>query len=130
MRMHSILFCLLVAFAGAVSAQTTWVGSTSTDWGTAANWSTAAVPTAATIVVIASGTTFTCTVAAASSCLSLTINTGATLNGGGATQLDVNGSWTNNGTFSAGTSHVRLVGTASGTIGGTTSTVFNRLTVV
>ena len=53
-RLPLLLAGLLLA--GLVSqAQTTWTGSASTDWATAQNWSTQAVPTATDDVIIPSG---------------------------------------------------------------------------
>lgn len=78
----AISFVLWAAFlAGGLSAQATWTGATSTDWYTASNWSTAAVPTSVTDVTIPvtanapriEGTTTN------AQCRNLTINAGATL---------------------------------------------------
>lgn len=127
MLRNALLLLTLAVLAPIAFAQTTWNGGTSTNWGDAANWS-AGVPTAATDAII-SGTASTMpTLNVAGSCLSLTINSGATLNAGAQT-LTVNGNWTNNGTFTAGTSNVIFGGTATATVGGTAATSFYKVTV-
>ncbi len=59
----------------------------------------------------------------------VTINTGATLNANGE-DISVSGNWTNNGTFTPGTTQtVTFNGAAAQTIGGTTATAFLGLTI-
>ena len=58
----------------------------------------------------------------------LFIAEGSTLNGGSGLVLTVSGDWTNNGTFSGGTSTVVLNG-PDGTINGIGSTTFDNLTI-
>jgi len=106
----------------AVSSGVTWLGGTSTDWGTASNWC-GGVPTSSTDVTIPSGTTYSPTVSSGAVAKTVTINSGATLNGGTNT-LTVSGNFTNNGTFTAATGTV--VFNASATISGTVA--FNNLT--
>jgi hypothetical protein len=60
------------------------------------------------------------------SCANLLLNSGATLDGGAAT-LDVQGNWTNSGTFTAGTGTIKLSGSSKTLTGATT---FNNLTVI
>lgn len=49
-----LLLLSLVSYTTFLNAQSvTWIGTTSTDWGTATNWDTFAVPTASDSVVIA-----------------------------------------------------------------------------
>ncbi len=68
------------------------------------------------------------TLAGATVCVgNLLINSGATF-GGGATTLNAQGNWTNDGTFNGGTSTITLSG-ASKTLGGASATTFNNLTV-
>src|SRR5688572_28284618 len=100
-------------FAGALSGQTMWLGTTSTDWNTASNWSTATVPTIATNVEIAPSPNIPLVPVAGASCNNLTILPGATLNGGGTIAtavpaapatggtLTVEGNFINNGTYTA-----------------------------
>jgi fibronectin-binding autotransporter adhesin len=59
------------------------------------------------------------------SCANLLINSGATLDGGAAT-LDVQGNWTNSGTFTASTGTIKLSGSSKILTGATT---FNNLNV-
>ena len=53
----------------------------------------------------------------------------ATLAGTNATTINVSGSWTNNGTFTANGNTVNFNGTATQAIGGSSSTIFNNLTI-
>ncbi len=59
---------------------------------------------------------------------SITIGNGTTLASNNKT-INVGGSFTNNGTFTQGTSSVVLDGSAAQIVGGTTATTFNNLTV-
>ena len=52
----SVLMLLLLVVALPSLAQTTWTGTTSTDWNTASNWNTNAVPTTTSDVVISNVT--------------------------------------------------------------------------
>ena len=110
-----------------LSATNTWVGGTSTDWNTAANWSCSAVPTSSSNVSIPSGTTYSPIISSASAVAnSITINYGAILTMSGQTlTITSGGSFTNSGTFTAGTGTVAFAG--SGTITGTV--VFNSITL-
>ncbi len=60
---------------------------------------------------------------------SLTINASAPLTLSGAQTVNVGGSWSNSGTFSAGTSTVVFNGSSAQTIGGSSATTFNNLTI-
>ena len=51
-----LLFCVLVFSVGALSAQTTWTGATSSDFNEDTNWDTGLSPTGADDVVIAPAT--------------------------------------------------------------------------
>ena len=115
-----------------------WKGVTN-NWGTASNWCSNSVPTNATDVIINSFPSgsglFMPVIASATNAasLTLTINTGAsvTVNSGGT--LSLSGDFTNNGTFTDNSNTangVSFVGTVAQTIAGTTSNVFNNLTVV
>ncbi len=101
----------------------TWTGSVSTDWNTAGNWDLGTVPSTTDTVVIPS-TANQPTLAAATTIVSLTINSGATLSTGN-NALTITSNFTLNGTLTASTSTVTINGnlTGSGTIGGTTLNV-------
>ncbi|WP_310395507.1 DUF4394 domain-containing protein [Hymenobacter sp.] len=109
----------------------TWTGAVSTDWGTAGNWSTNTVPTAADNVVIPDVANDP-VVSNAQQANGVTLNSGTTLTLADAGVLSVSGNFTNNSatvTFSGvGTGRVALTGTAAQTIGGTLTT-FPNLTV-
>lgn len=116
-------------FGGSASAHT-WTGATSTDWNTASNWSAASVPTAANDVIIPNtgALPFAPTLAATSNCNSIVIQAGGVLNGGSGT-LNVNGSWSNSGTFNPATSIVIMAGSNPSVITGPATQTFNRLAV-
>jgi hypothetical protein len=79
----------------------TWVGTISTDWNTASNWSQGVVPTNANSVVIPSGTPFAPTISASTSTAGgMTISTGATVTIAATGTLNVYGDYTNNGSVS------------------------------
>ena len=114
-----------------------WKGVTN-NWGTASNWCSNSVPTNATDVIINSFPSgsglFMPVIASATNAatLSLTINTGAsvTVNSGGT--LSLSGGFINNGTFTDNSNTangVSFVGTVAQTIAGTTSNIFNNLTL-
>jgi autotransporter-associated beta strand protein len=108
-----------------------WLGNTSSDWNTASNWCGSAIPGAGTNVTILSGTPFQPVISSstpAAVCNSITINNGATLTISGSNTLSVNGGWTNNGTFAAGTGTVVFNGAAQ-TVSGSSVNTFNNVTV-
>ena len=118
-----------------------WLGITN-DWGTASNWCSNSVPTSATDVVIsnASGIANMPTINAGTAALSnsLTISStfpasSLTIAASGTASLSISGDFTNNGTFTdnstASTVGVKFVGSVAQTIAGTTSNVFNNLTI-
>jgi autotransporter-associated beta strand protein len=102
------------------SSTNTWIGGTSTDWNTPANWC-GGVPTSASNVVIPSGTTFSPSIYQTANAVanSVNINNGATLSMSNAYSLSITsgGSIINNGTFNAGNGTVNFAG--GGTITGT-----------
>ncbi len=109
----------------------TWTGATSTDWNTASNWSSGAVPlgNCSTNVLIPtnpSGGRFP-TLTAESWVKDLTIQSGASLDGGSQT-LHVCGNWANSGTFTGGTGTVNFMGTTTMS-GGSTANNFNNVTI-
>ncbi|MGI4874643.1 MAG: Ig-like domain-containing protein [Janthinobacterium lividum] len=92
---------------------TTWTGTISPDWFTAANWSNNVLPTASISAIISSGTVFSPLITSGTATtLNLTVNSGATLNMSGGT-LDVRGNLTVNGTFSPTDGTVIMGGGAS-----------------
>ena len=109
-----------------------------TTWATASNWlsydgSLFSVPVSSptsssrTIVSAANSCATAQPVLGANTSIgSLILESGATL-GLSSYTLTVNGGFTNNGTFTAGTSTVAFTG--SGTVGGSSSTTFNNLTI-
>lgn len=107
-----------------------WTGITSQDWNTASNWCDGVVPSATTNVTIPSVSTKGEPIigTAGGLCNNITISSG-TLTISGSSTLTVSGNWTNNGTFTPGTGTVTFNGTAAQSIGGTTSTTFNNLTI-
>jgi hypothetical protein len=57
------------------------------------------------------------------------VDVGATLAGTAATTINVSGNWTNNGTFTANTNTVNFNGVAPQTVGGSSASTFNNLTM-
>ncbi|MGI4733617.1 MAG: M36 family metallopeptidase [Janthinobacterium lividum] len=110
-----------------VVTATSWMGTISTDWFTAGNW-TAGVPTSTLDAIIPSSAPFMPLInTGAAIAKSLTINSGATLTMSDGT-LDEQGTWTNNGTFTATGGTVQLGATAGGAIVGSSPTRFWNLT--
>jgi hypothetical protein len=110
-----------------------WLGGTSTDWNSAANW-WCGVPSASTDVVIPQGTAFQPTIATATTalCRNITIKNGATLTmANSATSfLNISGDFINNGTLSAGVaSTITFVGSSAQVLGGNVSTGFANLVI-
>jgi hypothetical protein len=107
----------------------TWNGSVSTDWGTAANWTPAQVPTANSDVTIPSGTPNQPTVSNAQQARLVTLTTGAVLTLANGGTLTTGGSFTNNGGSVAGSGTGTLaVGGTAPVIGGTSLSAFPNLT--
>jgi hypothetical protein len=106
------------AATAAIVSSGSWIGGTSTDWSNSANWC-GGVPSASTGVTVVSGTIYSPVVSTSISVNSLTINSGATLSTSGTPTITIanNGSFTNNGTFTAGTSKLSFAG--NGTVSGT-----------
>lgn len=101
-----------------VNATNTWNGSVSNAWNVPANWSCGSIPTAATDVVIPSGSfpspQVNITNAIANN---ITINSGASLSFvAGSNMLEVKGNFTNNGTFTAVAGKLKLSGSGSQTV--------------
>ncbi|MDD2994729.1 MAG: T9SS type A sorting domain-containing protein [Paludibacter sp.] len=111
---------------GASTVETrTWNGSVSTDWGNQYNWTPTGVPSTSTNVVIPSGTAYSPTLpsSATTELRRVTIEAGATLNGGTSSELILTGgqgTWSNNGgTFNPGTSTVKFTNSGA-TLSGST----------
>ncbi|MEZ4792208.1 MAG: hypothetical protein R2783_01640 [Gelidibacter sp.] len=117
MKQLLLIFALFCASYMTVNAQTnTWTGNADTNWGTAANWSLNAVPTATNDVIIPTGKTVNLNVAGTTKSIvlqgnsTLNINNtlsftnasstaaNATVNWGGAS-INGDGTLTNNGTL-------------------------------
>lgn len=105
-----------------------WVGTTS-DWHTASNWCSNAVPTASTDVVINSGVPFQPVISASAVCRNLTINSGASVTINSTNTFDIKGNLTNNGTLTVNSSTITFTGSALQTISGTALNIFNNLTI-
>jgi hypothetical protein len=95
-----------------VSAANTWIGATSSDWNTAANWC-GGVPSATTDVAIDAGTLYSPVVSGTAAVHNLIINGSAlvTVNAGGT--LNVYGNYTSHGTLAATAGTVAFRGGAS-----------------
>lgn len=119
-----------------------WIGGTSTDWGTAANWCSLTVPSSTTDVNItnASGVKYMPRIIAgtAASVHNLTISntypvSSLTITASATASLSVYGNLTVNGSFTdsstAPTGGVIMAGTVAQNINGTTAPVFNNLTI-
>lgn len=111
---------------GASTVETrTWNGSVDTDWGNQYNWTPTGVPSTTTNVVIPSGTPYSPTLpsSATTELKKVTIEAGATLNGGSESVLvltGAQGTWSNNGgTFNPGTSTVKFT-SSEATLSGST----------
>jgi len=114
------------------AADSTWRGTFSNDWFDYRNWClNGAIPTSTIKAKILSGTPFSPVIATAGAvCDTLILYSGASLTTSGSQNLDVYGSWINNGgTFIPNTGTVSFKGTDTLSIGGTSSTTFNNVTV-
>ncbi|MDB5234423.1 MAG: hypothetical protein JWR44_1416, partial [Hymenobacter sp.] len=109
----------------------TWNGTASTDWRNAVNWTPNIVPTAATDVVIPGGTPFQPTMSTNQQTHAITLTTGAVLTTTDGSNLVVGGNFTNNGgtLLGAGSATVVLDLNTQQTIGGSSPTIFQNLTI-
>ena len=118
----------LAAFIAA-GTSLTWNGSVSTDWGTAANWTPALVPTANSDVTIPSGTPNQPTVSSAQQARLVTLTTNAVLTLANSGTLTTGGNFTNNGgSVAGGGTGTLVVGGTAPIIGGTSLSAFPNLT--
>ena len=104
-----------------------WTGSINTEWGTAGNWCSNAIPTSSTNVTIpGSGITNWPVLNVDGECNNITIESGAQLSGS-SNNLNVYGNWTNNGIFNSGTGTVYFKGSnnASLTVTGSSQTILS-----
>jgi hypothetical protein len=112
-----------------VYAAGTWLGTTSSDWFTAANW-WGGVPTSSADVLIPAMAPFQPAIDASGAlCRNLTINASASLTFSGPDVLTVSGNWTNNGALAPDGGTVVFNGSSVQTIGGAAATTFNNLTL-
>jgi hypothetical protein len=93
-------------------SSTTWLGTTSNNWFTPANW-TSGLPDRFTSAVIPSGAPNNPTITSDASVYDITIASGATLTMSGSPILYVYRNWTNNGTFTPSTGTVDFVSCSS-----------------
>jgi hypothetical protein len=125
------------------ASESIWTGAVSTDWFTAGNWC-GSIPTAATDVTIpAAGPRNMPVISGAGAvCRNLTINgavasgtynsaiAAATLTTGSSFNLQVYGSWSNSGGFTANSGTVEFTGTnAASTISGAATQTFHNLVI-
>jgi hypothetical protein len=117
-----------LAVTASVVSSGTWLGNTSTDWNTSANWC-GGIPTSSTNVVINSGASNfpNLSTGADGFANSVTINSGGSLTMGGSETLTITagGSFTNSGTFTAGSCTAVAIA-ATGSVTGTVA--FNNVT--
>ncbi|NVO20035.1 MAG: hypothetical protein HXX13_10065 [Bacteroidetes bacterium] len=112
-----------------------WTGTTNTDWHTASNWCSNAIPSATTNVLIPTGVTnmpYISSVTIAN-CKDITIQSGATLKMASGTELDVKGNWVCNGGFdysnSGTTALVKFNGSVQQFVGGSSNTLLKKLAI-
>ncbi|MDO7846263.1 alginate lyase family protein [Hymenobacter sp. M29] len=106
-----------------------WMGASSTAWTTPGNWSTNAVPTAADNVIISGTAPNAPTLSASQAVRSLTLSTSAVLTLPAAATLTLSGNLLNNGGAFAGAGTVALAGSSPQTLGGSSASTFQNLTV-
>ena len=116
LRSRILFLCLLASLAALPAfAQTTWTGASNTDWNTASNWSTAAVPTATSVVIIPNVTNKPILGAGTSAvALSVKVDVGASLT------ILATGSLTINGSEAIGLSNIGTVVNSGSVIIGNT----------
>ncbi|SEL53795.1 hypothetical protein SAMN04488505_102494 [Chitinophaga rupis] len=99
-----------------LTTATTWTGAVSTSWFVNGNWSTGAIPTAATNVTVPSGlTNYPLINTGTATAQDLSIQTGASVTVSSAL-LQLGGAITSTGTFTAANGSIEMNGTAAQTI--------------
>lgn len=97
-----------------------WLGATSTDWNNAANWSSNSLPTSTTNITIPASTSFTPVLSSGTGVVkNITIQSGASLTLSGA-KLQIAGSITNAGLFTATLGTIEMKGVDTQRIVGNT----------
>jgi hypothetical protein len=110
-----------------INSTGTWIGGASGNWNVAGNWCGGVPDQNTEVSNIPSGVTVT--VNNSPTILTFTLGSGSTVNlGNNVITIADGGSFTNNGTFNAGTGAGTMVFAGSGTLGGS-ATTFNNLTV-
>ncbi len=118
-------FCFFFIHAQAATRTSTAAGG---NWNAGGSWVGGVAPATTDAVIIATTGTGKITVNVASTCVGVTINSGATLVSTTLT-LTVNGPWVNNGTYTQGTATVSF-GSASAAINNGAGTAnFNNISV-
>ena len=106
----------------------TWLGTASTNWFTAANWSCGQVPDSTSTTLIPAGMgNYPALGSGALTIGNLTVASGATVSTSG--NLRLKGNLVNNGTLNTSTASLFCVGTAAQTLGGSSPLRFLNLTV-
>jgi hypothetical protein len=124
LKVFPLLTAMLLLLANIAGAVTKTSKTGSHNWNTPGAWSPSGVPASGDNVIINGNITLDVT----GNCASLTINPGATLTANSFT-INIGDNWINSGTFTAASSTVSFTGAANQTIGGTTATTFNNLTI-
>lgn len=107
----------------------TWNGG-STDWFLSDNWGECIIPSCTNDINIPNIGASSVIGSAGATCRNVTINPSATLQLNAGATLSICGNFTNNGTFTAAAgSTVIFVGSVAQTIGGSTITTFDNLTI-
>ncbi|MBL7970781.1 MAG: hypothetical protein JNL03_04600, partial [Prolixibacteraceae bacterium] len=118
-----LAFLLLAGYVQAATITSTGTGGV---WTAGSSWLGGVAPGANDDAIIVSGATVTIDAAAVVN--NLTINNGGTLIVSGTNTLTVNGSWTNNGIFTANSSTVVLGGSTDVSFSGNSPSTFYNLT--
>ena len=111
-----------------VNSRGTWAGYFDNNWFNTANWTCPSLPISTSDVDIPAGSTLPVINSTGAICNNLTIESGGSLFLTGAGSLNINNSWTNNGTFNASSSStVNFDGTTA--INGTGTNSFGSINI-